>query len=158
MCALPQTWGATTGCQSVAVQTAGHRARSHARTRFTCGVAVQDPRHDHHFVRPGALARQHDTGCKDGDEAVADHGLFPDGGTQSHRDLWNTVLRATRLPPFYSPAQPARDKLDTEGAEDPADGVHGNNQGPDHGDGLRRRLLFVSVEPAAVDEALYELQ
>lgn len=95
-CALcPKPGGAKTGRQSGAVQTAGHRAR----TRFTCGVAVQDPRHDHHFVRLGALARHHDTGCNDADEAVADHRLFPDGGTQSHRHLWNTVPRATRLPP-----------------------------------------------------------
>lgn len=99
VCSAPNLGGGTTGCQSVAVQTAGHHAQSHARTRFTCGVAVQDPRHDHHFVRLGALARQHDTGCKDVDEAVADDCLLPDGGTQSHRHLWNTVLRATRLPP-----------------------------------------------------------
>lgn len=148
-----------TGYQSVAVQTAGRHARSRARTLFTCGVAVQDPRQDHHFVRLGAPAQQHDAGCKDGDEAVADHRLFPDGGTQSHRHLWNTVLRATRPPPpRYSPPQPVCDKLDTEGAKDPAESVHGNNQGPDHGDGLRRRRLLVSVEPAAVDEALYELR
>lgn len=76
----------------------------------------------------------------------------------------DAVIEEAPTPPLFlpvslnSPAQPGWDKLNTYGAEHPAHSEHGHHQGPDHGDGLWRWSFFMSVEPAAVDKALYELQ
>ena len=59
---------------------------------------------------------------------------------------------------FYSPSQPAWDKFNSGGTKESPDSIQGNNKGPDHGDRLRRRRLFISVIPTVVDEALYVLQ
>ena len=58
----------------------------------------------------------------------------------------------------YLPSKPAREQFDTDGTKETPDSIHGDDEGPDHGDRLWRRRLFISVVPAAVDEALNVLQ
>lgn len=56
--------------------------------------------------------------------------------------------------PLRSPSKPPREELNADGTEEPTDSIHGDNEGPYHGDGLWRWRLVVSLTPAAVDEAL----
>lgn len=56
-----------------------------------------------------------------------------------------------------SPSKPPGEEVNADDAKERTDSVHGDNEGPYHGDGLCRWRLVVSVTPATVDEVLNEL-